>query len=92
MKTVLLSIYDKKAEDFGPVYTSKNRATATREFTSACNDNPNFKNYPEDYALCIVGEFDTTTGIITPATEIKTLAEAEMFVIKEEIPNNEKKN
>lgn len=84
MKTVLLSVFDKKSKDFGPIYTAKNQATATREFINACQENTNWKKYPEDFCLCQVGEFDTETGKVTPLESTKVIAEAENFVEKEE--------
>lgn len=84
MKTVLVAIYDKKAKDFGPVYTAKNPAVATRDFTTACSENPNYKTYPEDYCICAIAEYESETAKITPFKEPKILAEAENFVIKAE--------
>ena len=89
MKTVLVSIYDKKAKDFGPIYTAKNPAVATRDFTTACQENPNYKKYPEDYCIVAIAEYDTETGTIKPFEKPKVLAEAENFVIN---PEREKEN
>lgn len=83
MKTILVAIHDKTNEDFGPVYMAKNPAAAVRDFSEACQKNEKWKNYPQDFSICILGEYETDTGKIKPSQEIKILATAEMFVEKE---------
>lgn len=83
MNLVLVAIKDKKGEDFGPAYTSKNTAIAIRDFSDACQQNQTWKKYPEDFALYLIGKYETKTGKIEDV-EKTLLAEASTFVIKEE--------
>lgn len=83
---ILVSVLDKKAEAFGPVFTSRNTAIATRDFSQACNDKQsNINKFPEDYCLVLLGEFNEEKGIITPLKKgNKILCEATQFVITED--------
>lgn len=71
MSKLIVAVYDKKAESFNPIYTSKNEAVAVRDFSQGCIDKEsNLSKYPEDYALYKLGTVEEDTGIITP-TKIK---------------------
>lgn len=97
MKTVLVSIYDRKSEIYFPVEQKKTPAVAIRDFNLICNrqDTPFYK-YPEDYCLCIVAEMDNETAIIKTMEKDRPriLAEAKDQIIKDDggIIHNEKKN
>lgn len=52
----LYAIWDKKAEEYGPVFTAKNDEVAKRNFNALIKDQP---IHPEEYQLCWVGEFDS---------------------------------
>ena len=82
---ILVSVVDKKAEAFGPVFTSKNVAIATRDFSQACQDpQSNLNKFPEDYELILLGEFDETSGKIKPIEPHRIITTASNFVNKED--------
>ena len=84
MNFVLTTIYDKKAQTYGPIQTKKNTAVAARDFQQECENNQSALNkFPEDYCLVILGEYDIEKGIIKPLDKIRILNEAEQYVIKE---------
>lgn len=82
MKLVIVTIQDKKAEEFGLIYAAKNIATAERDFASACKENPNFNKYPEDYALYAIGNYNQETAQITPWDKPRLICEATKYAIK----------
>lgn len=61
----LFAVYDKKAAAFGTPYTSQNDGTACRSFERACKD-PSLEihQFPDDYQLFALGDFDTESGAI----------------------------
>lgn len=90
MKLALVTIQDKKSEGISPIWTERNPAIAVRNFVEQCQTKgTQYNKFPEDYALILVGEVETDTGIITPyitktENKSKTLAEAINFVNTEE--------
>ena len=59
----MFSIYDAKAENYGPPVRALNKATIIRTFTDLAN-NPQEEigEHPEDYTLFHLGTYDSTTG------------------------------
>jgi len=85
MKTVLVSIFDRKGEIYFPIHQTKSPAVAIREFQSQCEDkNSPFNKFPNDYCLCIFGEMDNETAKFNLFKEPKILAEATNMIIKDE--------
>lgn len=86
MKTKLFAIKDKKME-FGNLYEMPNEGVAVRDFGQTCmrkapDGQTNMLNqFPEDYCLCVIGEYDHETGVIT-ICEPKVIAEASQYVTK----------
>lgn len=69
MKTEAYSIYDLKAKIFTPPFFMRSRGEAIRAFTTTANDTTNnVGKFPEDFQLYQVGEYDDTTGKLTPTT------------------------
>lgn len=66
-KTELFSVKDVKSGTFESPFRSTNSVTAIRSFAHNVN-NPELliKEYPEDFDLYKIGEFDPDTGILTP--------------------------
>ena len=78
---LLVAVLDKKALTFGAVYTSKNEATAIRDFSIACqNPESNLNRFPEDYQLCKLGTFDEEQGKIMPCKVPEVLTSAQAFI------------
>ena len=90
MKLALVSIQDKKSTGISPIWTERNPAIAVRNFVEQCQTKgTQYNKFPEDYALILVGEVETDTGIITPYitekdNKSKILAEAINFVNTED--------
>lgn len=62
MKFNLYSIYDSVAEEFGPVFCSKNVGVAVRQFKAMMEGLPSSTH--DDYKLVELGSFDMSTGAI----------------------------
>lgn len=69
MKATILAIYDSKAEAYLQPFFAQNQACGQRIFAHACN-NPeqNFSQFPADYTLFRLGEFEADTGIFELVT------------------------
>lgn len=84
MKTVLVAIKDKKAE-IGNVYEMQNEGVAVRDFgQTVMRPAPDgrvnmLKDFPNDYCLVVLGEFDHATGKIVALDEPKVIAEANQY-------------
>lgn len=65
MKMKMFAIHDSKAEAFNVPFTLPNEALAVREFTALVNSpDSQIGQFPEDYTLFQVGEYDTQSGKI----------------------------
>ena len=64
MKVNIYTIYDKIAEECGPVYQAKNDVVAYRAFKSLIGDTPNVN--PNDYDVYCLGLFDTESRFFVP--------------------------
>lgn len=63
----LFSIYDKKSEGYKPPFAVPTIGEAERAFLDACNtEGSDLQKHPDDYQLYFVGEFDFSSGEITP--------------------------
>lgn len=86
MKTKLFAIKDKKST-FGTIFEMVNEGAAVRDFgQNVMRPAPEGRvnmmhDFPEDYALAVIGEYDNETGVITPC-EPKIIAEASQYIAK----------
>ena len=55
----LYSIYDKDAQEYGPLFNAKNDIVASRYVEEMIKD----VKHSDSYALYCMGEFDTENGI-----------------------------
>ncbi|AXH74677.1 MAG: nonstructural protein [Microviridae sp.] len=79
MQKSIFSVFDSKASVFATPFTSTNTATATRDFSRACNDpQSDLSAFPEDYFLYQIATFDDQTGLISPV-QIINLGNASQF-------------
>lgn len=77
----IFSVYDSKAEAFVQPFFSPATGTAIRSFATACNDeNTDIHRYAGDYTLFEIGEFDPSTGKITPLEAHLNLGLAAAFI------------
>lgn len=77
----LYSVYDKKAENCLAIFEQPNDLVALRDFSRACTDkreNNVIAEYPDDYCLKSLGEFDSQSGEIK--SDVKIIAEAKDYV------------
>ena len=94
MKGILVAVFDKKGKIYTYPEVKRTPAVAIRDFKSICeNKQAGINKYPEDFCLCILGEYDNETGIINSLKETKILIEANDLIIKDNMEVfNEKKN
>ena len=62
---MLFTTYDVKSETFGNLYTARTNDEAIRGFITAIQNAPRdsiIAQYPEDFHLYCVGDFDTSNG------------------------------
>lgn len=79
----ILSIYDVKAEAFNPPFHALTKGEAIRNFQSACTDpKTTLHQYPEDFTLYELAEFDQNTGSIEKHIQPIELAKATEFKLQ----------
>jgi len=68
MQLKMYSIRDLKSEVYKAPFYKKTHGEAERDFKTAVNDpqSGSLNQYPEDYDLFFVGEYDDNTGKILP--------------------------
>jgi hypothetical protein len=73
----IFSIYDEKAEAFLQPFFFDTVGQAERAIIDCLSDpNHNFARYSSDFTLFMIGEYDESTGVITPQkTGIANLVE-----------------
>lgn len=64
MQSLVCSIYDTVAEEYGPLFQSKNEGVALRQFEQLIQQHSNVN--PEDMQLFQVATFNTETGHLEP--------------------------
>lgn len=63
----MFSIRDSKSEIFHPPRFNNTHGEAERDFKRAANDpQTNICAFPEDFDLYFIGEYDLSTGKMTP--------------------------
>ena len=71
MKTIIYSIYDKKAKGYRSLFTEDNHETAKRALIHAINESENeLSRNPSDYSLYQLGYYEHTNGQMTPEKEL----------------------
>ena len=58
------SVLDRKADEYAPVFTAKNEDVARRMVVQSLNADSMLCQYPGDYTLVHLCDFDTETGQI----------------------------
>lgn len=92
MKIPCFSIRDVKS-GFSCPFTASNEAVAKRQFSGCVNSVGNvIHDYPEDFQLWDVGEFDTESGNLLPSPPM-FIVDAYSLVSKEieEVNNSDEK-
>lgn len=65
------TIYDCSVENYNVPFFAKTDAEAQRIVASSCQSGSLLLNYPEDFVLYRIGDFDTETGIIVHDAPLK---------------------
>lgn len=73
MKVNIYTIYDKVAEECGPVFQAKNDMVANRMIDSMVRENPNI--VLDEYDVYCLGEFDTEKRSFVPEEGYGRLAD-----------------
>lgn len=64
----LYCTYDRAAESYSPPFAAPHVGVASRGFIDAINNSSresDISNHPEDFDLFEIGEFDSSTGLIS---------------------------
>lgn len=77
----IFSVRDTKVSSFSKPFTTKNEIEASRAFYVAVNDREcQVSQFPEDFDLFLLGEFDEVTGVIKPVEPPKFIVGAVSLV------------
>lgn len=81
MEHKIFAIYDQKAHAFLPPFTLHRRELAARTFADCINSKDHaFSRHPGDYTLIELGEYDDTTGRISPYEVAETIGNGLIYV------------
>lgn len=62
----IFTVYDSKIESYQSPFTANHKGYALRDFERVANDkSTQIGQYPSDFTLFEIGEYDTQTGKIT---------------------------
>lgn len=79
----IYSIRDAKAECYNQPFIKFTHGEAERDFTSLINDNKSIvAQYPDDYDLYYLGEYNSATGVLTPLDTPHHIVKAATLVNK----------
>ncbi len=81
MKVNIYTIYDKVAEECGPVFQAKNDMVAVRMLKSMLAENPNIPI--DEYEVYSLGEFDTEKRSFVPEEGYGRLAISNILEVNE---------
>lgn len=71
MKLNIYAVFDIKAETYNTPVVILSDAVAIRQIRACMKDiNSMFNQFPEDFALVKVAEFDQVTGDVTPMSKV----------------------
>lgn len=93
---ILISVYDKKASVYQPPMSFPNLATAMRSYSMVQRQSPNspLAQFPEDFDLYAVGNFDQLSGEIQVVHPPQFLEHMTVFIQQqpqqEEIKNGKR--
>jgi len=59
-------LFDRVAQKHLPMWQAENTATAQRALTGALAQDPQLSKNHQDYDVIHLGNYDLTTGVITP--------------------------
>lgn len=71
----IYSIFDKKAVDFGPLFTSVNDETAKRIVSVNLVQDTMLSTNPADFSLYCLGKYDSNSGDLSGISPVKLVCE-----------------
>lgn len=75
----LFSVYDSRAQLYGPIIVDVSPVNVARSFTEACRgEDSMLHRYPEDYELQCLGTFNEETGEIVSHPGVCVLSAQEV--------------
>jgi hypothetical protein len=81
MQVLIFAILDQKAEAFLQPFFAATTALAFRNCNKACrNPESPFAQFPTDFTLYCIGEFDDESGALTPYAPMKNLGSMLQFL------------
>lgn len=84
MKLRNYTVYDTKTGSYHPPFFATTDGAAIRSFQDVANDTQTLiGRHPLDYSLWFCGEFDDTTGQITPNIPLSWIADARSLVVQQ---------
>lgn len=76
----MFSIYDSKSDTFQTPFFAQSNGTGVRMFHKLANDSDTIVGqYPSDFTLFEIGQFDDTNGTVMPYEAAKNLGLAITF-------------
>lgn len=79
----LYAVYDKKAMFYSPIMCFENKVFALREFEQLVrNEKTQIHQYPADFRLDYLGEYDDNNGTISPCLP-EIVVEAQEYFVNE---------
>lgn len=89
MKQKIFSVYDSKVNSYLNPFFTNHAGNALRDFERVANDiQTQVGQFPADFTLFEIGEFDTETGVISNYEAKKSLGLALEFVKQEQKSNS----
>lgn len=82
MDTIVVALLDVKLGRFNSPLFFPNRAVAARSIKDAVTaPDSDFAKHPEDYQFFIIGQYDTTNGLLDPIAPPELFFSAKDFVV-----------
>lgn len=79
MRLIVCSVFDSKVGAYATPFFVRTKGEAIRSFEDACKDDKlPFRQHRGDYRLCMLGEYDDSSGQLVPF-EVSILIGADEF-------------
>lgn len=89
----IYSVYDVKAELYGPIILMKSHGEVLRGFQDLCEDKNTMPGrHPGDFKIVYLGSFDDVTGFLSATDPVLTLSFGSDLVASNIVPIGVKNN
>lgn len=83
MIKLVFAIFDSKVGSFNLPFFCQSMGEAERVFTSSVRSSDSaLSQFPEDFSLHYIGEYDLSTGVFTNAAKIVNMGLASKFLVQ----------